>query len=365
MTEVRKLLFRSRGEEGKARLRLLLLIGGPLLVLIIGGYLYITGGRYVSSEDAYVQATRVNVAAEVAGRVVAVAAAENQPVHAGELLFRIDDSNYRLALQRADAHLQSVRNSIDALRAQYQEKQAELAQAREDISYFAREFARRRKLAARHALSASDLDQARHQLDAAKLRARAINSAIAQVRAQLGSRPDLPTDQQPQYLVALAARDQAALDLKRTEVRAPIEGIVGPQTVEVGDYVTPGEAAFSLVEDHHYVKANLKETELTYVHTGQQATITVDAYPGHVWHARVASISPATGAEFSLLPAQNATGNWVKVVQRVPVRLALAPLRDAPRLRAGMSVTVTIDTGHRRALLAFIRKAFAESPTAQ
>ncbi|MGA7801056.1 MAG: HlyD family secretion protein [Gammaproteobacteria bacterium] len=359
---MRKLLFKLRPNDGKARLRLLLLIGGPLLVLVVGGYFYATGGRYVSTEDAYVQASRVNVAAEVAGRVVAVAAAENQPVHAGDLLFRVDESTYRLALQQANARLQSVRNSIDALRAQYQEKQAELAQAREDIVYFAREFARRSKLAARHALSASDLDQARHQLDVAKLRARVIRSAIARVRAQLGTRPDLPTEQQPQYVEALRARDQAALNLQRTEVRAPIDGIVGPQTVEVGDYVTPGEPAFSLVEDHHYVKANLKETELTYVHAGQRATITVDAYPDDVWQARVASISPATGSEFSLLPAQNATGNWVKVVQRVPVRLALDDLKDAPQLRAGMSVNVTIDTEHRRELLTRIRNAFAGTP---
>lgn len=320
-------------------------------MLLVSGYFYMIGGRYVSTEDAYVQASVVNVAAEVPGRVVAVAARENQPVKAGDLLFRIDDSTYRLALRQANARLQAVRNSINALRAQYQEKQAELAQAQEDIAYIAREFARRKTLAARHVLSASDLDRARHQLDAAKLRARAIRSAIAQVQAELGSSPDLPTDRQPQYLEALGARDQAALNLRRTRVRAPVDGVVGPQTVEVGDYVTPGAPAFSLVEDHHYVTANLKETELTYLRPGQHATVTVDAYPGYVWRARVASISPATGAEFSLLPAQNATGNWVKVVQRVPVRLTLIEPNGARQLRAGMSVQVTIDTRHQRRFL--------------
>lgn len=361
VTEVRKIFYLLRPVDGKVRLRLLLLIGGPLAVLLVSGYFYMIGGRYVSTEDAYVQATVVNVAAEVAGRVVAVAAKENQPVRAGDLLFRIDDSTYRLALRQADARLQSVRNSINALRAQYQEKQAELAQAQENIAYFAREFARRRKLAARHALSASDLDRARHQLEAAKLHARAIRGAIAQVQAQLGSSPDLPTDRQPQYLAALGARDQAALDLQRTHVLAPVDGVVGPQTVEVGDYVTPGAPAFSLVEDHHYVTANLKETELTYVRPGERATVTVDAYPGYVWHARVASISPATGAEFSLLPAQNATGNWVKVVQRVPVRLALREPSGARQLRAGMSVQVSIDTEHRRRFLVLMRHVFADT----
>ncbi len=335
-------------EKGRRRWRFILLVGGPTLALLTGLGLYLAAGRYVSTEDAYIRADLLPVAAEVSGRAVAVPVHKNEVVHTGQVLFRIDPAPFQLALNQAKAALAVTHDNVGALKAGYHEKQAELAQAQEDIAYARREYARRQGLVARKAVSESVLDAARHTLAATRLRAQTLQRAINQVRAELGTDVRLPVARQPQVMEAQARVDQAALDLSHAVIRSPINGVIGAKNLLAGDYITRGQPVLGLVATYHYIDAHLKETALTHVRVGQPATITVDTYPGLTWHAQVESISPATGAEFSLLPAQNASGNWVKVVQRITVRLALLDHHHGAVLRSGMSATVNIDTGKRR-----------------
>lgn len=345
------------GISRRTALRLVLMVFLPLFVLIGGVYYYAISARYASTDDAYVKAHMVSVAAQVSGRVKSIAVRENEPVQAGQVLFRLDDQPYRIALTQAEANLAQVRDEIESLRFEYRQHQAELAQAREDVGYFQREFERRQRLRQVNSISAAALDEARHNLDSAQLKTVTIQRQIQQVLAQLGNDPDTPAEDNPRYRQAAAAVAKAALDLQYTVVHAPIPGVVGPLTLQPGDYVTTGTPVFSLVSLHHYVEANFKETDLTYIRPGQSATVKVDTYPNRTWKAEVASISPAAGNEFSLLPPQNASGNWVKVVQRIPVRLELDTTQDAPVLRSGMSVTVSIDTGHEPGFVAWLKGA--------
>ena len=340
-------------------LRFVLMVLIPLLIIAAGSYLYLTSGRYVSTEDAYVQADKVMIAPEVDGRITTVAVQANQPVQTGDLLFRIDPAPFQIAVAKARANLALIRQQIDALRADYQQKRVALRKAHNDIDFFQREYQRDQRLAQNHNVSESALDQARHNLDGARLQAASVQHQLQQTLAQLGGDPNLSDQNLPQYQQAQAALDQARLDLAHTRIKAPADGTIGRLAIQTGDYIKSGEAALALVTRRYYVEANLKETDLTHVATGQQATVELDAYPDHIWPARVSSLSPATGAEFSLLPAQNATGNWVKVVQRIPIRLQLMPAPGAPALRAGMSVSVSIDTRWQRPLPGVVRDALA------
>jgi membrane fusion protein (multidrug efflux system) len=283
---------------------------------------------------------------------------ENQRLEKDALLFRIDPEPFRIRLEQAEAQLKSARQEIAALRALHKQKLAELTLAQGDVDFYERQYERQQTLNKRGFASETNLDTASRNLRNAKDRVATIMQDIAQARANLGGDPAMPTASQPAVLAAKAMRDQAALDLRRTEVRAATAGVVTNFDLQAGEYVKAGEVVFSIVGANSiWVHANFKETKLTHVRPGQVATIRVDTYPDDVREAVVASISPATGAEFALLPPQNATGNWVKVVQRLPVRLELKePLRDPP-LRAGMSVIVEIDTGHQRSLPEFARTA--------
>ena len=341
--------------------RSVLLLGVPLLALLIGAIVYVTGGRYVSTENAYVKADMASVTADVSGKVVQVGVHQHQSVQPGQLLFRLDDAPFRFALQMADAHLSDVTRQIQALRATYNAGQADLKAADDTIAYLKREYERRRELAKRSLTTQEQLDSAEHAWRAAVLQADAKREDLRRVLAQLGGNPDLPIDSYPAYRAAKAERDQAEWNLSRTTVTAPIAGRVGQEPPVVGDYVRAGVPVFALVGESPWIEANLKETELTHVKVGQSAAMTVDAYPGFRWEAEVASISPATGAEFSLLPPQNASGNWVKVVQRLPVRLRILPNPAAPPLHSGLSVSVEIDTGHQRELPGLLQKALAWS----
>lgn len=331
---------------------------GPVAAVAIGFALYYTGGRYVSTDNAYVKSEKIAVSADVSGRVVEVAVKDNQRLEPGTLLFRIDPEPFRIALEKAEAKLMFARQEIEALRALHKQKLAELKLSEGDVGFYQRQYDRQRKLNTKGFTSETNLDTARRSLRNAHDRISTIMQDIAQVRAKLGGDPDIETAAQPAVREAAAARDEAALDLKRTEVRAAAAGIVTNFELQPGEYVEAGNVIFSLVGTGDvWVEANFKETDLTHVRAGQEATIRVDAYPGDVRQAVVASISPATGAEFALLPPQNATGNWVKVVQRLTVRLALKnPQRDPP-LRAGMSVIAEIDTQHQRQLPDFAKSA--------
>ena len=331
--------------------RLVLLLLGPLVLLAVGLYAYLAGGRFVSTDDAYVKADNIQVSADIAGRVVAVPVVENQRVKAGDVLFRIDDAPYRIALEGAKARLAGARNEIEALKASYRQKLADIAKSQDTVAYYQRNVERNRGLNGQGVVSAQNLEDSQHNLNTAQQSLAADKQDLARVVAALGGNPDLPVEQQAGYLQAKAAVDKAELDLGYCVVHAPVAGIVSNVTLREGDYLHVGDSTFALIpSDRLWITANFKETQLTHVQRGQPATITVDTYPGRTWHALVESIAPASGAEFALLPPQNASGNWVKVVQRIPVRLEVKGYDEAPVLRSGMSVDAEIDTGHRRSL---------------
>ena len=340
----------------KRKVRRLLLIGGPLLVALISGYLYYTGGRYVETENAYVKADKVMISAQVAGEIATVAVHENQRVNTGDVLFQLDETPFRIALDQADAHLQAVRSDLEALKASYEQKRRELDLAETNARYAKRELRRQTELAHRKLASQERLDAASHDFDVAQQQVAVIRQDLAQILANLSGNAAMAVENYPRYLEAKAQRDQAALNLQHAVVTAPFPGIAS-KTPEPGDYVKEGGVVMSVIADSGmWIEANYKETQLTHVRPGQPVTVHVDSFPGREWRGRVASISQATGAEFSILPPQNASGNWVKVVQWIPVRIALAPPSDAPTLRAGMSTEVEVDTGYRRSLPGIVRR---------
>lgn len=331
---------------------------GPVVAGLVGFYIYFAGGRYVSTDNAYVKSVKIAVSADVSGRVVSVAVKENQVVDTGTELFKIDPEPFRIAHEKAEARLMFARQEIEALRALHKQRLAELKLSEGDVGYYQRQYDRQQKLNEKGFASETNLDSARRNLRKSHDRIRTVMQDIAQARAKLGGDPDIETDAQPAVREAAAVRDQAALDLKRTVVKAPTPGIVTNFDLQSGEHVRSGSVVFSLVGTGNvWIEANFRETDLTHVREGQTATIRVDAYPGDVREAVVASISPATGAEFALLPPQNASGNWVKVVQRLTVRLRLKDGAREPPLRAGMSVIAEIDTGHRRSLPDFAKAA--------
>jgi membrane fusion protein (multidrug efflux system) len=341
-------------------IRGVLLIGVPIVAVAVAGFIYATGGRFVGTDDAFTKADTVPISADVSARVVEIEVHDNQQVEARQILFRLDDEAFRLALSKAENKLAQTRNDILAMQATYRQKQADLRSAQAALTYAQSDNSRQAALAAQGYAAKAKLDDTRRALDMARQQADSDHQAMDSIAAQLGGDPEKPVDQQAAYLQAVAERDQAALDLRHTVVMAPSAGTVGQvPSLQVGMYLNAGTQAFTLVRTNNvWVEANMKETDLTYVRPGQTATVTIDTYPDRSWKAKVMSISPASGNELSVLPAQNATGNWVKVVQRIPVRLELEPVPGNPPLSAGMSAVVEIDTGHRRHL-PFITRALA------
>jgi membrane fusion protein, multidrug efflux system len=345
-----------RGEHHrKSFLRPFLLGFGPVVVLASAAVAYLHGGRFISTDNAYVHASIVPVTAQVSGPITSVSVHDNERVEAGQVLFTIDRSAFEIAAREADGALDKARSDTAALKASYRQKAREIVQAETDRAYAAREWGRQRRLAAANVVSKRTLDQARHNYDLAAQTVGILHEELSQIAASLDGGPDLPTDRNPAVRQALARRDAARLDLDRTIVHAPIRGRVS-EAPSPGQYVASGAPVFSLVADRGlWIEANFKETELTHLRPGQLVRIDVDTYPGRHWAGSVESVAQATGAVFSVLPAQNASGNWVKVVQRIPVRIAIQAEPGAPVLRAGMSVELSVDTGHRRTLSGLLR----------
>jgi membrane fusion protein, multidrug efflux system len=319
---------------------------------------YMMGGRYVSTDDAYIHAAKLMVSTDISGLVSSVDVREGQTVKAGDVLFRVDPKQFQIALDNAKANLAQTALSIQAMKQDYARMQndaaAEQAQVALDQTNFDRDTALLRSATVAQAI----YDQARYTLDADKAKLEALREQAQVQLARLGGSADIPVEQHPQYLQAEAQVDEAQRQLDHTVVRAPFDGVVTQvDALRPGTYLVSQTAALTntgaigLVETNDFwVDANMKETDLTHVKLGDHVSVYVDTYPGHVWSGSVQSISPAAGSEFSILPAQNSSGNWVKVVQRIPVRIQVDPKSQSLPLRSGMSVSVEIDTGHRRGL---------------
>lgn len=324
--------------------RRLLMLVVPAVVLTIATLAFLLSGRYVSTDNAYVKADMVAVAPEVSGRIVKVLVKENQHVNTGDPLVQLEDTSYRINVEQAEAALAEAVAGIASLKAQYKMGASQRALAQSSAGFYQREYDRQRKLARNDFASQTKLDTARHNLDTATQMAAVLEQNINQTVAKLNGKPDAEIADYSAYRTAKAALDTAKLALSHTTIRAPFSGILGKQP-QVGDVVAAGTPLVSLISDEHvWIEGNFKETQLTNVHPGQSVAITIDTYPGEEWEGVVESIAQGTGAEFSVLPAQNATGNWVKVVQRIPVHISIIRKSDDPEIRAGMSSSVEIDT---------------------
>ena len=352
-------LFSILGSRTLKRTVFLIVI--PLLAICVGLYLYAAGGRYVSTDNAYVKANVIIISPEVSGRVTSVLVVDNQAVEANDVLLQIDSSPLEITLNRARAQMAVIRTELESLRADYGETVVQEQLAKDKVRYLDRRYKRQRKLLKQGLSSEEKHDEAKHDLQVARREVQIIEQRVQRVLAQLAGNERLPVDQHPRYLTAQTTYDQAAVDLKATTIRAPASGIVSNMKLQVGEYAQAGKPVFSLIQNQPiWVEANLKETQLTHIQPGQQATIVVDAYPDKIWESVVSSIAPATGAEFSILPPQNASGNWVKVVQRIPIKLVITDQAGGPQLRAGMTVSVRIDTRRKRELSGQIRDVVGE-----
>jgi membrane fusion protein (multidrug efflux system) len=344
------------------RKRTLLFALLPVL-LVIGGYFYVTGGAVMTTENAYLRARSLSISTDVSGTVSEIDVHNNEVVKKGQVLFRLRPDSFKTALDAAKAQLGTVRDQVLTLKASYQQALAGIAQAKADLPYYEETLKRQKDLLATSTASKAAYDQARHDLVSAQQKVAVAEAQAKAVLAQLGGDPDQPVEQNPFYLQAKSAVEDAQRDYNDSIVNAPYDGVVtNVDALQVGRYLPSSTPAFSLVSQTDlWVEASPKETELTYVRPGQKATITVDAYPGVEWHGKVTSISPASAASFSLLPAQNTSGNWVKVVQRIPMRVSIEDPDGKPPLRAGMSVEVSVDTGHARGFPQFLKDLFGGS----
>ena len=346
---------------GRKRLRMILLVVLPSLAALIGLGVYVMGGRYISTDNAYVGAQKVLITPDISGKIIHVAVREGQHVNPGDELLTLDAEPFRLALAQAQAKLNTAKSDYDKTKSNLISLTtlADLAQKNVDLKQ--RDVDRKTKLVASQAGSQADVDTSTGTLVTAQLQAQyTVQQRDTTLSALLGN-ANLPLEQFPEYAQAKAAFDQAQRDFDHTVLRAPISGTATQvDNIQLGRFVAAGGPLMSVIDDAApWVDANPKETDITYLRVGQKATLDVDSFPDHTFKGTVVAVSPGTGAQFSILPAQNASGNWVKVVQRVPVRIAFDKGEDVQLLRSGMSVNVEIDTGHSR--IPFMSKKLSDA----
>lgn len=325
-------------------IRAILFSLGLLVAVAAGAYLYVTGDRFVSTDNAYLKFDKVTISSEVSGTITTVPVAENQHVQQGDVLVTVDRAAYDAASQKARARLQKAESYIRSQQANYRTKQAQLALAASNLDFANREYHRELNLAEKKLTSPALLDERKHALDIATENRLIIEKELAQLTASLNGRVDAPLREYAEVKEAQADLDLAIIDVQHTRIVAPFAGFVS-HLPKLGQRLDRGSPVLSLVSDSNaWIEANFKETDLVDVRVEQPVEITIDSFPDIHWRGSVESLGAATGAEYSVLPPQNATGNWIKVVQRVPVRIRLEPNDHGLVLRAGMSASVEIDT---------------------
>jgi membrane fusion protein, multidrug efflux system len=334
----------------RERLRRPLLLAVPMLLAAFGVAWYLVEEPYVSTDDAFVRAAKVTVNARVAGQAVEIAVRDNERVRQGQVLFRIDPEPYQIAIDQAEARLVSARLQIESLKTTYHQQQAELQSARDSGAFAEREYDRKKALVANDFTPREVFDRTETDLKVARQRVASIEQQLANTVVALNGDPNIEINSHPTVRAAKSQLDRARLDLSYATITAPDDGIVTRvEDLQVGSFVNPGAAVFSLLSSRRiWIEANFRETGLTHMRPGQEATIDVDAYPDRTFKAHIVSMSPGTGSDFAVLPPENATGNWVKVVQRLPVRLELDEVDPNRPLFSGISVTARVKTGHRR-----------------
>jgi len=339
----------------KARLRRVLMIWGVAAFLAIAAVVYLVGGRYVGSDDAYVHANKLMVSTDVSGLVKTVNVREGQRVKAGDILFTLDPQPFEIALENAKANLASTVQDVESTRAMYRAAIGQIAAQAAQVNVNRQTFARYQALAKQNAIAAMQVDTQHAALLSAQATLASLQQTAATQLAKLGGNPDQPAERTPDYLKAKAAVDEAQRQLDHTVVRAPFAGTVGEvDSLQPGTLVISAMSAFTttsavgLIGKDIWISSDMKETDLTHIHPGNPVSIAVDTYPGCKWEGHVDSVSAGSDSSFSALPAENASGNWVKVVQRIPVRVAIDKSECDRPLRAGMSTVISIDTGVRR-----------------
>ena len=347
-------------------IRFFFLLVLPTSVVLLGADHWIKSTRFVKTENAYVKAHLLSISSDLDGRTVKLHVKPNEIVKKGDPLFELDSEPFEIDLARAQAELISIKFDLDALREELFEARAQLSDAKAEVVYSERVFKRQKELSQRGVASRVRLEEAERELNIARQHVRTTRHSIGRVMAKLGGDVTQPVDRHPSYLEARGRVESAKLNLRHTTIFSPANGTVGSFALQPGEYVQKGKPVIPIIQsDEKWIQANLKETQLTHIGPGQNVEVTIDAYPDEPLEAKVISISPTTGAELSILPPQNASGNWVKVVQRVPVRIEFSNKKIIRKLRSGMTVQISIDTGRERSLLAVIKSSFANTESAE